>query len=152
MAVRGTSEIVFRTLQGTVWDHSGRFLGGVRGGGLPSSLTTIPIHQLLTDLQLLPQERTVVLQWIPSRCGIPGNERTDRLSSLRANSYNPCPPPLTRRPKPYSKTVKDANGEEPLETTIETTTPLQTDSTVWQDMSRPLYSGCEEDIVACEYT
>ena len=38
------------------------------------------IHQLLKDLQLLPHECTVVLQWIPAHCVIPGNERTDRLA------------------------------------------------------------------------
>ena len=27
-----------------------------------------------------------------------------------------------------------------------------TQSTVWQDMSKPLYSGCEQDTVACERT
>ena len=45
-------------------------------------------------------------------------------------------------------TVKNANGEGPLETT----TPLQTQSTVWQDMSKALFSGCEQDTVACEHT
>ena len=40
----------------------------------------------------------------------------------------------------------------PLETTtsLETTTPLQTQSTIWQDISRQLYSGCKQDTVACE--
>ena len=68
--------------------------------------------------------------------------------SLEANNCNPCPPPLTRGPKPCSETVKNVNGEGPLETT----TPLQTQSTVWQDMSRKLYSGCEQDTVACKRT
>ena len=48
----------------------------------------------------------------------------------------------------YYCTTKNVNGKEPLETT----TPLLTQSTVWQDMSRPLYSGCEQDTVACEHT
>ena len=61
--------------------------------------------------------------------------------SLGVNNCNPCPPPLTRRPKPCSETVKDVNGERPLETT----TRLQTQSTVWQDMSRSLYSDYEQD-------
>ena len=50
--------------------------------------------------------------------------------------------------KPCSETAKNVNGKEPLETT----TPLLTQSTVWQDMSRPLYSGCEQVTVACEHT
>ena len=69
-------------------------------------------------------------------------------SSLGANKWIPCPPPLTRKPKPCSETVKDPNGEGPLEITI----PLQTQSTIWQYMSRPLYSGCEQDTAACEHT
>ena len=46
-----------------------------------------------------------------------------------------------------SETDKNVNGKKPLETT----TPQLTQSTVWQDMSRPLYSGCEQDTVACEH-
>ena len=61
--------------------------------------------------------------------------------SLGANNCNPCPPPLTRKPKPCSETDKNVNGKEPLETT----TPQLTQSTDWQDMNRPLYSGCEQD-------
>ena len=68
--------------------------------------------------------------------------------SLGANNCNPCPPPLTRKPKPCSETDKNVNGKEPLETT----TPQLTQLTVWQDMSRPLYSGCKQDTVACECT
>ena len=65
----------------------------------------------------------------------------------RANNCNPRPPPRTRKPKPCSETDKNVNGKKPLETT----TPQLTQSTVWQDMSRPLYSGCEQDTVACEH-
>ena len=68
--------------------------------------------------------------------------------SLGANNCNPCPPPLTRKPKPCSETDKNVNGKEPLETT----TPQLTQPIVWQDMSKPLYSGCEQDTVACERT
>ena len=68
--------------------------------------------------------------------------------SLGANNCNPRPPPRTRKPKPCSETDKNVNGKKPLETT----TPQLTQSTVWQDMSRPLYSGCEQDTVACERT
>ena len=93
-----------------------------------------PIHQLLKDLQLLPHECTVALQWIPAHCGISGNERADRLG---ADNCNPCPPPLTRRPKPCSETDKDVNGEGPLETT----TPLQTQSTNEQTTIFRLQTG-----------
>ena len=61
--------------------------------------------------------------------------------SLGANDRNPCPPPLTRKPKPCSEINKNVNGKEPLETT----TPLLTHSVDWQDMSRPLYSGCKQN-------
>ena len=47
---------------------------------LPSTTPDQPIYQLLKDLQLLPHECAVVLQWIPARCWIPGNGRTDRLA------------------------------------------------------------------------
>ena len=61
--------------------------------------------------------------------------------SMEANNCNPCPPPLTRKPKPCSETDKNVNGKESLETT----TPQLTQSTVGQDMSKPLYSCCEQD-------
>ena len=47
------------------------------------------IHQLLKGLQLLQQECTVVLQWIPALCGIPGNERADRLGKSGSKQPNP---------------------------------------------------------------
>ena len=68
--------------------------------------------------------------------------------SLGANNCNPCPPPRTRKPKPCSETDKNVHGKKPLETT----TPLLTQSTVWQDLSKPLYSGCKQDTVACKCT
>ena len=68
--------------------------------------------------------------------------------SLEADNCKPCPPPITRRPNPCSETAKHANGEGPLKTT----TPLLIQSTVWQDMGRPLYSGCEQDTAASEST
>ena len=72
----------------------------------------------------------------------------DDWPSLGANNCKPCPPPLTRKPKPCSQTDKDVSGKGPLETT----TPLLTHSTIWQDMSRLLYSGCEQDTVSHEHT
>ena len=61
--------------------------------------------------------------------------------SLEANKCNPYPPPLTRKPKPCSETVNNANGEEPMETTAHPKTQL----TIRQDVGRPLYSGCEKE-------
>ena len=64
--------------------------------------------------------------------------------SLETNTRNPCLPPLSRKPKPCSEIARNFNRKEPLETT----TPLLTQPTVWQDMNRPLYSGCEQDELA----
>ena len=66
--------------------------------------------------------------------------------SLGASNCNPCPPPLTMKPKPCSKIAKHVNGKELLEIA----TPLLTQPTVGQDTKRPLYSGYEQHAVACE--
>ena len=98
-----------------------------------------PIHQLLKDLQLLPHECTVVLQWIPAHCGIPGNERTDRQAKSGSKNLQPMSTSTYQEAKTLLQTDKNVNGKEPLETAI----PLLTQSTIWQDMSKPLCSGCE---------
>ena len=56
---------------------------------LTSNTPDQPIHQLLKDLQLLPHECTVVLQWIPAHCRIPGNERADRLAKSVSKQLQP---------------------------------------------------------------
>ena len=56
---------------------------------LTSNTPDQPIHQLLKDLQLLPHECTVVLQWIPAHCGIPGNERSGRLAKTGSKQLQP---------------------------------------------------------------
>ena len=112
-----------------------------------SNTSDQPVHQLLKDLQLLPQECTVVLQWIPAHCGIPGNERADRLAKSGSKQLHFLPTTIYQEAKTLLGN-KNANGEGPLWTT----TPLQTQSTIWQDMSTPLHSGCEQDTVGCECT
>ena len=78
---------------GTIVEGSCGEGGGARGGrssGLSHYNThDQSIHQMLTDLQLLPQESTVVLQWIPARCGIPVNERADRLAKPWSKQLQP---------------------------------------------------------------
>ena len=111
---------------------------------LTSNTSDQPIHQLLKDLQLLPHECTVVLQWIPPHCWIPGNERADRLAKSGSKQLQPL----------FTSTYQEANtllrNSQTCQRKRATTAPLQTQSTVWQDMSRPLYSGCEQVTVACE--
>ena len=113
---------------------------------LTSNTPDQPIHQLLKDLQLLPHECTVVLQWIPAHCGIPRNETADHLAKSGCKQLQLMSTSTYQETKTCSEIAKNVNRKEPLETT----TPLLTQSTVWQDMSRPLYSGCEQDTVACK--
>ena len=56
---------------------------------LTSNTPDLQIHQLLKDVQLLPHECTVVLRWISAHCGIPGNERADRLAKSGRKQLQP---------------------------------------------------------------
>ena len=56
---------------------------------LTSNTPDQPIHQLLKDLQLLPHECTVILQWMPAHGGIPGNERADHLAKSGSKQLQP---------------------------------------------------------------
>ena len=56
---------------------------------LTSNIPDQPIHHLLKDLQLFPHECTVVLRWIPAHCGIPRNERADRLAKSGSKQSQP---------------------------------------------------------------
>ena len=42
-------------------------------------------HNLRHKLYSILEHRRVVLQWIPARCGIKGNEHADRLAKQGAN-------------------------------------------------------------------
>ena len=79
--------------------------------------------------------------------GIPGTERADRLAKSGSKQLQPLSTSTYQEAKTLLRN-KDPNGEGPLETT----TPLQTEPAIWQDMSRPLFSGCEQDTVASEHT
>ena len=103
---------------------------------LISSTPDQPIHQLLKDLQSLPHECTVVLQWIPAQGGIPGNERADRLAKSGSKQLQPVSTSTYQVAKTLVRNNQKCQWKEPLRTT----THLQTQSTVWQDMSRPLNS------------
>ena len=102
---------------------------------LISNRSDQPIHQLLKDLQLLPQ---TVHHFCPlwdsrnERAHHVAKSRSKQLQSLSASTYQEAKTLLHN---------KDLSGEGPLETTP----PPQTQSTIWQDMSRPLYSSCEHD-------
>ena len=100
---------------------------------LLSSTSDQPIHQLLKDLQLLPH-KCPVPQWFPAHCGSPENVRADRLAKSGCKQVQPLFTSTYQEAKTLLRNSQDPNGEGPLETT----TRLQTQSTVWQDMSRPL--------------
>ena len=61
---------------------------------------------------------------------------------LGANDRNLCPPPLPGSQQPAAKRTKMSVEK----------SHWRLQSRCGQDMSRPLYSGCEHDTVACEHT
>ena len=67
---------------------------------LISNIPDQPIHQLLKDLQLLHHECAVVLQWLPAHCGIPGNERADRLAKSGSKQLQPMSTSTYQEVKP----------------------------------------------------
>ena len=101
---------------------------------LTSDTPDQPIHQLLKDLQLLPHECTVVLQWIPAHCGISGTERADLLAKSGSKQLQPMSTSTYQEAKTLLRNRQKCQWKRALETT----TPLLTQSTVWQDMSKPL--------------
>ena len=85
---------------------------------LTSNTLDQSINQLLKDLQLLPHECTVVQQWIPAHCGIPGKERADRLAktgskqlqSMSTSTYQETKTLLRNRQKcQWKKATGDYN-------------------------------------------
>ena len=107
-----------------------------------------PFHQLLKNLQLLPQKCTVALQWIKAHCGVLGNERADCLAKSGSKGVKRLSTSTYQNAKTMLWTVKDPSGEKPLENA----TPLQTSSIICWNMSRPLYWCCKMATVPYEHT
>ena len=111
---------------------------------LASDTSGQPIHQLLKDLQHLPHECSVVLQWIPLCYRIPGNERADRL----AKSGSKQPQPLSASTDQEAQTLLRNSQRSQWRRATGDYNP-STDPV--NRLSRPLYSGCEQDTVAREH-
>ena len=47
------------------------------------------LPHLTSALQLVGRNRRVVLEWVPARCGVPGNERADELTKIGAQEDQP---------------------------------------------------------------
>ena len=89
--------------------------------------------------------------WILAHCGIPGNERADHLAKSGSKQLQPMSTSTYQEAKTLLRNRQKCQWKSFIEP-LETTTPLLSQSSVWQDMSRPLYSGCKQDTVACEHT
>ena len=59
---------------------------------LNSDTPDLAVYKLKEDLLHLPEKCTTVLQWIPAHCGIPGNERADRLAKSGSKHQQPNVP------------------------------------------------------------
>ena len=105
-----------------------------------------PIHQLPKDLQLNPQECTVVLLWIPAHCGIPGNERADRLAKSGSKQLQPLSTSIYQEAKTLLRNSQKCQWRRATGDYNPSTDPVN--RLVRLDMSRPLYSGCQKNTVA----
>ena len=107
-----------------------------------------PTHQLLKDLQLLPHECIVVLLWITAHCGIPVNERADRLAKSGSKQLQPMSTSTYQEAKTLLRNRQKCQWTRATGDYNPSTDPINR----LARMSRPLYSGCEQDTVACERT
>ncbi|KAK7102111.1 hypothetical protein V1264_020383 [Littorina saxatilis] len=73
-------------------------LEALAGGKLPHLM-------LMEKLHNVEQQRRVVLQWLPAHCGIPGNERADKLAKLGAQGDQTDNPVNFMEKKTLIKTV-----------------------------------------------
>ena len=106
-----------------------------------------PIHQLLKNLQLLPQECTVVLQWILAHRRIPGNEKADHLAKSGSKQLQPMSISTYREVKTLFRNRQKCQRKRATGDYNPSTDPVNR-----QARHEQLYSGCKQDTVACERT
>jgi ribonuclease HI len=70
------------------------------------ALQTKKLPGLQTLLTELRKQRKVTMQWIPSHCGIPGNERADRLAKRGAANEQPDVPISYHQKKKMIRTIR----------------------------------------------
>ena len=63
------------------------------------------------ELSLLKSKTSVTLKWIPSHCGVGGNEEADRLSTMGSKLEKLHTPRLTAKQRPYSETTSEHSGD-----------------------------------------
>ena len=74
------------------------------------SLESGKVPHLDNDLSRISNKRKIVLQWIPSHCGIPGNERADELAKEGTRLEQPDLPVSYHQKKMMVKSIRKPSG------------------------------------------